>query len=56
MVCSSEECSCDVVELRSIKCATCICLTCKRKETCRCCICLSDVKSKLDCKCKVEEC
>lgn len=52
MSCDEEE----EIELKSIKCAVCICLDCKRKDTCRCCICLSDVKSKLDCKCKVEEC
>ena len=52
MSCDEEE----EIELKSIKCAVCVCLGCKRKDTCRCCICLSDVKSKLDCKCKVEEC
>jgi len=44
------------IELKSIKCAVCTCLDCKRKDTCRCCICLSDVRSKLECKCKVAEC
>ena len=34
MSCDEEE----EIELKSIKCAVCVCLDCKRKDTCRCCI------------------
>lgn len=40
-------------KMHSIKCATCVCTSCSRKESCRCAVCGSDNQSKLSCDVKV---